>query len=312
MNVLRTPPEVIREPETTGNPPETGKIDLNAFSITGLKGILRGEGLSSKGKVKADYVQRLQKYAVEKGDENYAFIAEKYLHLMKRTPPGVNNIDNDSEIDSEGDSHVVATSSSVNIDLRVGKIESDVSYLGKMMEKVVNMMTDLKTCQVTQNPPPQVSKIGTDVPPHQVNTAKTVQGQTEPSSDQQVKRDVIIVENTQEEKLRSGENSGKNDQSDRELCETRLHSSKSAASDLGVRHTDNRSDIAKNGDQGNSNKGVSCVGTGNRSVTNRDTADALDRTSQQFALVMEMIQQVMQRQDEDKAETMQIDKINCK
>ena len=276
MNVLHTPPGVSRVAETTVNPPETGKIDPNAFSITGLKEILRGEGLSSKGKVKADYIQRLQKYAVEKGDEKYAFIAEKYLHLMKRTPPCVNNIDNETEIDSEDDSHVVATSSSVNIDLRVGKIESDVSHMGKMMEKMVNMMTDLQILSDRSVPTPQVSKIGTDVPPHHVNPAKTVQGQTEPSSDQQVKRDVIIVENTQEEKVRSGKNSGKNDQSDRELCKTKLHSSESAVSDLGVRHTDDRPDIAKNGDQGNNNKGISCVETEKGSVTNRDTADALE------------------------------------
>ena len=154
MNVLHSPPGVSHVAEMTGIPQETGKIDPNAFSITGLKEILKGEGLSTKGKVKADYVQRLQKYAVEKGDEKYMFVAEKYAHLMKRTPPRMNNIENETEIDSEDDSHVVATSSTVSIDSRVGKMESDMSHMGKMMEKVVNMVTDLKTCQITQNPPP--------------------------------------------------------------------------------------------------------------------------------------------------------------
>ena len=180
-----------------------------------------------------------------------------------------------------------------------------MSHMGKLMEKVLSMVTDLKTCQITQNPPPQVSKIGTDVPPHHANPAKTVQSQSELSSDQQVKRDVIIEENTQEKKVGTGKNSGKTDQFDRELCETKPHSSKSAVSDLGIRHTDDRPDIAKNGDQGDNNKGISCV-IEKGPVANHDTADTSGNTSQQFVLVMEMFQQLMQRQAEDKAQMMQM------
>ena len=42
------------------------------------------------------------------------------------------------------------------------------------------------------------------------------------------------------------------------------------------------------------------------SVANHDTADTSGNTSQQFVLVMEMIQQLMQRQAEDKAQMMQM------
>ena len=67
MNVLHSPPGVSHVAEMTVIPQETGKIDPNAFSITGLKEILKGEGLSTKGKVKADYVHRLQKVCNGKG-----------------------------------------------------------------------------------------------------------------------------------------------------------------------------------------------------------------------------------------------------
>ena len=57
---------------------------------------------------------------------------------------------------------------------------------------------------------------------------------------------------------------------------------------MGIRHTDDRPDTAKNGDQGNNNKGISCV-VEKGSVANHDTADASGSTSQQFVLMMEMI-----------------------
>ena len=90
MTLPRSPIGQGKGIDHTQNPPnqETGKnISLNDLSTNDLKEILKGEGLSDKGKVKADYVQRLEKYAVEKGDGSYQFIIDRYPHLVKSTLP---------------------------------------------------------------------------------------------------------------------------------------------------------------------------------------------------------------------------------
>ena len=86
--MIHSPPGKGRETEMQGISQETGKnIDPNDFTITEIKEILNGEGLSDKGKVKADYVQRLQKYAVEMGDVNYTFVVDEIPTSRKTNPP---------------------------------------------------------------------------------------------------------------------------------------------------------------------------------------------------------------------------------
>ena len=81
---MHSPPQKGRETERVDKSQETDNIDLNTLTVNEIKEILIGEGLSDKGKVKADYVQRLHKHAVELGDENYTFILRKYPQFAKR------------------------------------------------------------------------------------------------------------------------------------------------------------------------------------------------------------------------------------
>ena len=85
MAFIHSPPVKGRETEMSGIPQETGKIiDPTEFTINEIKEILKGEGLPEKGKIKADYVQRLHEHAVEMGDENYTFVVKKYPHIARR------------------------------------------------------------------------------------------------------------------------------------------------------------------------------------------------------------------------------------
>ena len=102
MNVLHTPPGVSHVAEMTVNPQKTGKsVNLNDLTTIELKEVLKGEGLSDKGKVKADFVERLRKHAVELGDENYTFILRKYPQFVKRTTPIMSNDGNEGDGESK-------------------------------------------------------------------------------------------------------------------------------------------------------------------------------------------------------------------
>ena len=102
MNVLHTPPGVSHVAEMTVNPQKTGKsVNLNDLTTIELKEVLKGEGLSDKGKVKADFVERLRKHAVELGDENYTFVLRKYPQFVKRTTPIMNNDGNEGDGESK-------------------------------------------------------------------------------------------------------------------------------------------------------------------------------------------------------------------
>ena len=85
--MIRTPPRNGHETDTPNNPQETGKnIDPNEFTVTEIKEILKGEGLSEKGK-KVDLVQRLQNYATERMMRITTSSLDKYPHLVKPTTP---------------------------------------------------------------------------------------------------------------------------------------------------------------------------------------------------------------------------------
>ena len=166
MSLVHSPPGKGRETEMPGVSQETGKIiDPTEFTITEIKEILKGEGLSDKGKIKADYVQRLQKHAVEKGDENYTFVVEKYPHIARRNSTTMNIGNNEGDGTFGSDDRVVTAKPTTSIESRMGNVESEVSQLGKVMEKMVSVMTDVQARLNPQNQPAQVSNAEISVPP---------------------------------------------------------------------------------------------------------------------------------------------------
>ena len=311
--MIHTPPGKGRETEMPGVSQETGKIiDLTEFTITEIKEILKGEGVSDKGKIKADYVQRLQKYAVEQGDENYTFVLEKYPHIVKRTPP-IMNIGNNKGDDIFGSGErVVPVKPTTSIESRVGNMESEMSHLGKMMEKMVRVMTDVQTRLNPQNQPSRVSNADISVPPHHV----MVQSRSDLPSDQMEMRDIIIEKSTQEKMARQGNNKGDNDLIDWESNETKIPSTQGVTSELPTRYTDGNPVNAENGVQGNDSREYDLFDRNSVWFLTKMSPSISDGTPHQNILMMQMFQQIMHSQQqqsreqaEDRAQMMQIMKV---
>ena len=156
MNVLRTPPPNGQETDMSGKPQETGDIDLNAFTVNEIKEILKGEGLSEKGK-KVDLVQRLQDYAVARGDATYRFIIGKYPHVVKPAPPIMSDGENVEDV-SDNEGQVATALATVSIESRVREMEkyaleqsqeiaqtrAMVDQTRGMMDRMVSMMSDMQ------------------------------------------------------------------------------------------------------------------------------------------------------------------------
>ena len=166
MAFIHSPPVKGREIEMLGIPQESGKIiDPTEFTINEIKEILKGEGLPEKGKVKADYVQRLQEHAVGMGDENYTFVVKKYPHIARRNSTTVDIGNDERKGNSVSDDRVETVKPATNMESRMGNMESEVSQIGKVLEKVVSVMTDVQARLSPQNQPAQVSNTEASVPP---------------------------------------------------------------------------------------------------------------------------------------------------
>ena len=260
----------VRRPICQTKPQETCNIDLNAFTVNEIKEILKGEGLSEKGK-KVDLVQRLQDYAVARGDATYRFIIGKYPHVVKPTPPIMSDSENVEDV-SDNEGQVATTLATVNIESRIREMEKHVleqkqenAQTRVMMENMVSMMSNIQMTLQSQNQPPRVnntagSESSRHIPPAKMDqTDSDQQGETSvPSKKGKVTKKKGKGKNTQEiEVIDCGDGESKNP------------GIKGTASELPRRYTDSTVDIAKNGDQGNNNKESILCRNGKRSVTNR-------------------------------------------